>query len=737
MKVFEKFKRYFKKKKLSTKNNRKKVGILLFTTSIGLFFLFVMRLSYIVIVGDIAGNSLEEKTAALYQGSQVVKAKRGTIYDRNGEVIAEDSTSYLLYAVLSKTYVNGDDKLYAQSKDFETLAKIITDVVGDKTSLDKIISALNQGLEDDLTQTEIPNAKNLTLQQKQTIEQKMANKNVKGLYFDENPARSYPNGVFSSHFIGYTDVETNEKTQQAELVGKMGLEQAYNDVLSGTDGKIVYQKDNYQNPLPGTVAESESAVDGKDITTTLDMRIQSYLETLLDDAWKKAKAQDLTAVLMDAKTGEIIAMSQRPTFDPENKEEAFSDEDFLWYNLFSEDKYEPGSTMKILTVAGAIDQGVFDPNETYTPGEMDLLDAKIVDWDYETGSKPVLTMRQALSWSSNVGMVKLEQRMPERWQRYLQEFGFGRSTYSGLSGETSGDLPEDNIVSQAMTSFGQAISVSQLQMLQAFTAISNDGQMLKPQFIKKISSADDKEDIVNAPEVVGNPVSAQAASDVRQYMRDTVEDPDYGTAYGQYEVPGYNVSVKTGTAQVAKDGVYLTGDDSYLYSSVTMVPSEDPAYVLYITLKQPKEKDSTIIPGIANALLKRAMDLYDVDNTTTQATSSEKVTVPDYRELETDVAANDAQKQGLVPIVIGTGEKVSQQSIENGKKILASEKLLLLTDGDSYQMPDTTGWSKADLIKLGELLDVEVKFTGDGFCTEQSLAPYETVTDQTLTFTLE
>ncbi len=737
MKVFEKFKRYFKKKKLSTKNNRKKVGILLFTTSIGLFFLFVMRLSYIVIVGDIAGNSLEEKTAALYQGSQVVKAKRGTIYDRNGEVIAEDSTSYLLYAVLSKTYVNGDDKLYAQSKDFEILAKIITDVVGDKTSSDKIISALNQGLEDDLTQTDIPNAKNLTLQQKQAIEQKMADKNVKGLYFDENPARSYPNGVFSSHFIGYTDVETNEKTKQAELVGKMGLEQAYNDVLSGTDGKIVYQKDNYQNPLPGTVAESEPAVDGKDITTTLDMRIQSYLETLLDDAWKKVKAQDLTAVLMDAKTGEIIAMSQRPTFDPENKEEAFSDEDFLWYNLFSEDKYEPGSTMKILTVAGAIDQGVFDPNETYTPGEMDLLDAKIVDWDYETGSKPVLTMRQALSWSSNVGMVKLEQRMPERWQRYLQEFGFGRSTYSGLSGETSGDLPEDNIVSQAMTSFGQAISVSQLQMLQAFTAISNDGQMLKPQFIKKISSADGKEDIVNAPEVVGNPVSAQAASDVRQYMRDTVEDPDYGTAYGQYEVPGYNVSVKTGTAQVAKDGVYLTGDDSYLYSSVTMVPSEDPAYVLYITLKQPEEKDSTIIPGIANALLKRAMDLYDVDNTATQVTSSEKVTVPDYRELETDVAANDAQKQGLVPIVIGTGEKVSQQSIENGKKVLASEKLLLLTDGDSYQMPDTTGWSKADLIKLGELLDVEVKFTGDGFCTEQSLAPYETVTDQTLTFTLE
>ena len=241
MRTIEKFKRYFKKTKLSTKNNRKKVGIILFATSIGLFFLFVTRLSYIVIVGKISETFLEEKTTDLYQGSEIVKAKRGTIYDRNGEVIAEDATSYSLYAVLSTSYVNGkgDDKeiLYAQSKDFDTLTKIIVDVLGDKVSEKKVLNSLKQASEDNLYRTDIPNAKNITLQQKQTIETKMDEKEIKGLYFDEKPSRTYSNGVFASHFIGYADVETDD-SNDTKLVGKMGIEEAYNDILSGKDGKI-------------------------------------------------------------------------------------------------------------------------------------------------------------------------------------------------------------------------------------------------------------------------------------------------------------------------------------------------------------------------------------------------------------------------------------------------------------------------------------------------------------------
>ncbi len=731
MHIIEKIKRYlnkqyFKKKNLSTLNNRKKVGIILFTTSIGLFFLFVTRLSYIVIVGDIAGTSLEEKTQALYQGSQVVQAKRGTIYDRNGIPIAEDATSYSLYAILDESYRTGKTILYAEEKNFDQLATIVSNVLRGKVKKATVKRVLTNGLKDESFQVDIPNGKNITLQEKQAIEKAMADREIAGLYFVEHPSRIYPNGVFASHLIGYADIQVNKKAKQEEVVGRMGLEQLYDDVLKGKDGKVTFQKDSFGNPLPATIAELKPAEDGQDIYTTLDSRLQSYLETLMTQAAKEIKAEDLTAVLMEAKTGEIVAMSQRPSFNPETKEE-FSEDDFLWFNLFVEDNYEPGSTMKILTVASAIDQEVFNPNETFLSGEMKLIDATIRDWDL--GKKGMLTMRQALSWSSNVGMVKLEQQMPDEWQSYLKKFGFGKSTNSGLIGETKGTLPEDNIVSQAMSAYGQAIGVSQFQMLQAFTAISNDGEMLKPQYLKKIVDPKTGEETVTKKKVIGHPLTAYSAQTVREYMRDTVEDENYGTAYDLYEVPGYHLSVKTGTAEIAKDGRYLTGADNYLYSSVSMLPTEDPKYVLYVTMKRPERQDSTIIPGIANPLLKRAMDLYDVEIEDDETDSTEEVTIEDYRNLETTVAVQDAEDRGLSPIVIGNGDKVVKQSIENGSQVMPSEKLLFLTNGKQPLMPDTLGWSTADLIKFGDMLDIEVKFDGDGYCVQQSLAPYEALND--------
>lgn len=733
--MIEKIRQYFKKKNLSTRNNRKKVGIILFATSIGLFFLFVARLSYIVVVGDVAGESLETQTKNLYQGSEVVKAKRGTIYDRNGEPIAEDATSYSLYAVLSKNYRNSGEKLYAEQKNFDKLAEIISDTVKD-VDKKETLEVLEEGEKENKYQVDIPNAKSITLQQREKIENEMEDQNIAGLYFTEHPSRIYPNGVFSSHFIGYADVQNEEDTDQESLVGRMGLEEDYNDILKGKDGKIIYQKDNYQNPLPGTVAESQGAVDGQDIYTTLDSRLQSYLETLMDQAWKKIDAEDMTAVLMDAKSGEIVSMSQRPTFNPETKK-GINDDDFVWSNLFVEDNYEPGSTMKPMTVASAIDNGDFDPDETYKPGEMKLRDATIRDWDYQRGPKPVLTMRQALSWSSNVGMVRLEQRMEERWQRYLQEFGFGRSTHSGLSGEKSGTLPEDNVVSHAMTAFGQAIGVTQFQMLQAFSAISNDGEMLKPQVVKKIVDDAQNDEMDTQPEVVGHPISENAAKDVREYMRDTVESEEYGTAYDQYKVPNENVSAKTGTAQISQDGSYLEGQGDYLYSVVLMTPSEDPQYVMYLTMDRPEQEDTEVLPSIANPLLERAMDLHDVDESQgNEDTNNEKVKVEDYRNLEADAAASDVQKKGLTPVVIGDGQKVTEQSVDNGERTMSSEKLMLLTDDKSPMMPDVSGWSKADLVKLGDLLDVEVEFEGEGYCTEQSVAAYSEITDDKLSFKL-
>ncbi|WP_395533432.1 penicillin-binding transpeptidase domain-containing protein [Enterococcus lactis] len=729
MSLKNKIRRFMEKKNLNPMNNRKKVGIILFATSIGLFFLFAVRFSYIVIGGHVAGTSLAEKTKQLYQGSEVVKAKRGTIYDRNGVALAEDASSYSIKAILSKTYTSGDKKLYVEEKNFDKIAEILHK----NLSIDKkdALNILEDGAKKELYQVEFGSyGKNISQETKQNIEADMKKEGVAGLYFVDHQARMYPNGVFSSHFIGYAVPDKDENG----LVGKLGLESAYNDILSGKDGKIIYQKDNFQNPLPGTVAEEEKAVDGQDIYTTLDSRLQSYLETLMDQVNEEYQPEELTAVLMKAKTGEILAMGQRPTFNPETME-GLTGEDAIWRNFLVQDSYEPGSTMKVFTTAAAIEEGEFNENETFQSGKIQVEDATINDHDF--GEKGVLTMRQALSWSSNVGMVILEQRLGGRWYNYLQKLGFGQSTHSGLDDEVNGALPTSNIVDRAMSAYGQAVGVTNFQMMKAFTSIANNGTMIQPRYISKVVDPQTGEERTTQTEVLGQPFSKETTEKVREYMRDVVESENYGSAYGVYSVPGYNVSAKTGTAQIASDtGGYQTGDTAYLYSIVEMVPSEDPDYVLYLTMKHPKTYDRMALAKIANPLMKRAMDFKETEEDTDTETKTEKVSVADYRNLEADAAAADAQKSGLQPVVIGNGKKVHKQSTANGDQLISGEKLILYTGGDKL-MPDVTGWSKADIMKLGKILGIEVSFDGDGYCVKQELAPYEKITKEKLNFTLE
>ncbi|PWO38797.1 cell division protein FtsI [Enterococcus faecium] len=729
MSLKNKIRRFMEKKNLNPMNNRKKVGIILFATSIGLFFLFAVRFSYIVIGGHVAGTSLAEKTKQLYQGSEVVKAKRGTIYDRNGVALAEDASSYSIKAILSKTYTSGDKKLYVEEKNFDKIAEILHK----NLSIDKkdALNILEDGAKKELYQVEFGSyGKNISQETKQNIEADMKKEGVAGLYFVDHQARMYPNGVFSSHFIGYAVPDKDENG----LVGKLGLESAYNDILSGKDGKIIYQKDNFQNPLPGTVAEEEKAVDGQDIYTTLDSRLQSYLETLMDQVNEEYQPEELTAVLMKAKTGEILAMGQRPTFNPETME-GLTGKDAIWRNFLVQDSYEPGSTMKVFTTAAAIEEGEFNENETFQSGKIQVEDATINDHDF--GEKGVLTMRQALSWSSNVGMVILEQRLGGRWYNYLQKLGFGQSTHSGLDDEVNGALPTSNIVDRAMSAYGQAVGVTNFQMMKAFTSIANNGTMIQPLYISKVVDPQTGEERTTQTEVLGQPFSKETTEKVREYMRDVVESENYGSAYGVYSVPGYNVSAKTGTAQIASDtGGYQTGDTAYLYSIVEMVPSEDPDYVLYLTMKHPKTYDRMALAKIANPLMKRAMDFKETEEDSDTETKTEKVSVADYRNLEADVAAADAQKSGLQPVVIGNGKKVQKQSTANGDQLISGEKLILYTGGDKL-MPDVTGWSKADIMKLGKILGIEVSFDGDGYCVKQELAPYEKITEDKLSFTLE
>lgn len=464
-----------------------------------------------------------------------------------------------------------------------------------------------------------PREKNLSLETKNSIKEALEKEKITGIYFKEHPDRLYPNGKFASYFIGYAQPEDNNK-EDSKLSGKngLGIENAYDSVLKGEDGFKYYQKDSKGNELPGTEVVDKKAKDGQDIYTTLDTNLQTRLEDVMDSVNEKAKPEDMTAILMDAKTGDILAASQRPTFDPQTKEGLYKEKgkpDPVWENLLVQRPFEPGSTMKVFTVAAAIDSGKFPYNETFASGKTQLYDATISDWI--PSGKGMLTYRQALSWSSNVGMVNLEQKMGSIWPEYLERFGFGHSTNSGLPLEATGSISDKNPVDMAMTSFGQAISVTNMQMMQAYTAITNEGKMLKPRYIKKIVDKDGKEKEVKT-EVVGEPIKAATAKTVLEYMQDTVNDEIYGTGYGIYNIDGVNVSAKTGTAQISENGQYLSGANDYVYSVVQIAPTENPEYIMYVTMKKPVVtgeygSPAQMIAEVSNGMLKHA---FKVDTTT-------------------------------------------------------------------------------------------------------------------------
>lgn len=611
-------------KSLSPTENRKRVGFVLLGTTLLVFSIFALRFTYIIGVGKVGKNSLDEKRQALYQGSSVIKAKRGTIYDRNGQAIAEDATSYSLYAELSKDYIGIKGvELFVHEKDHEKIADILYKHAGVEKSLTmdqlqpkknkagKVISYVEFGSK----------GKNLSLQTKKSIEEELEKNKITGIYFTEHPARMYQNGAFASYLIGYAQVEDSDKKDTVISGEKgMGIEKAYDDILKGKDGKKFFQKDSRGNELPGSVIIDKEAQDGQDIYTTLDSNLQVRLEDAMDGVMAKSAPKDITAMLMDAKTGEVLAASQRPTFDPQTKEGLSEEEgkpDPVWENLLVESPFEPGSTMKVFTIAAAMDTNKLDENESFNSGSIQIGDVRINDWKPE--GKGVLNYRQAFSWSSNVGMVLLEDKMGPIWQDYMQRFGFAQSTNSGLPNEKPGYIQDKYPVDRAMTSFGQAVAVTDFQMMQGFTAIANKGTMLQPQYIKKITKEDKTEEVFG-PKEIGKPIKPETATRVLDYMSSVVNDPDYGTGHDIYNIPGINVSAKTGTAQISENGQYLNGAYDYVYSVVQIAPTEDPQYIMYVTLRQPNITAETGIPQqlvaeISNSTLKHA---FQVDASATE-----------------------------------------------------------------------------------------------------------------------
>lgn len=716
--------RFAIKNRKSPTENRRLVGKNLSLLAVFLFAVFLVNFAVIIGTGSKFGVDLVKEASRVHQTTRTVPAKRGTIYDRNGTPIAEDATSYNIYAIIDKEYKSANGKiLYVEESQYSKVAEVFHKYLDmDESYVKEQLSQPN------LKQVSFGVKGNgITYANMMSIKKDLETAKVQGVDFTTSPNRSYPNGKFASSFIGLAQLHENEDGSKS-LIGTSGVESSLNSLLAGTDGIITYEKDRLGNIVPGTEQVTRQTVNGKDVYTTLSSPLQSFMESQMDAFQEKLKGKYMTATLVSAKTGEILATTQRPTFDADTKEGIT--EDFVWRDILYQSNYEPGSTMKVITLASAIDNNTFPGGEYFNSSELKVADATIRDWDVNDGlsAGSIMTYSQGFAHSSNVGMTLLQQKMGDAtWLEYLNRFKFGVPTRFGMPDEYAGQLPADNVVDIAMSAFGQGISVTQTQMLRAFTAIANDGVMLEPKFISALYDPNDQTVRKSQREIVGNPVSKEAASLTRENMILVGTDPIYGTMYNRNDnkpvitVPGQTVSVKSGTAQIAdeQNGGYLVGKTNYIFSVVTMHPSENPDFILYVTVQQPEHFSNPWFGEFANPILERAsamkesLNLQSTAKNLDQVTTTTSYAMPATKDYSPGDLAEELRRNLVQPIVIGSGTKIKESSVAEGTNLDANEQILLLSD-KVEEMPDLYGWSKKNVETFAKWLNLEVEFEGTG-----------------------
>lgn len=712
------------KNRKTTLENRRRVGKSLSLLAVFLFAVFLVNFAVIIGTGKKFGVDLVKEASKVHQTTKTVPAKRGTIYDRNGTPIAEDATSYNVYAVIDKDYKSANGNiLYVEESQYNKVAEIFHKYLDMEESYVK-----EQLSKPNLKQVSFGVKGNgITYANMMAIKKDLETAKVEGINFTTSPNRSYPNGKFASSFIGLAQLHENEDGTKS-LIGTSGIESSLNSLLAGTDGIITYEKDRLGNIVPGTEQVTQQTVNGKDVYTTLSSPLQSFMESQMDAFQEKLKGKYMTATLVSAKTGEILATTQRPTFNADTKEGIT--EDFVWRDILYQSNYEPGSGMKVMTLTSSIDNNTFPSGEYFNSSEFKMADVTTRDWDVNEGltTGSMMTFLQGFAHSSNVGMSLLEQKMGDAtWLDYLKRFKFGVPTRFGLTDEYAGQLPADNIVSIAQSSFGQGISVTQTQMLRAFTAIANDGVMLEPKFISAIYDTNNQSVRKSQKEIVGNPVSKEAASTTRNHMILVGTDPLYGTMYNHYTgkpiitVPGQNVAVKSGTGQIAdeKNGGYLVGSTNYIFSVVTMNPAENPDFILYVTVQQPEHYSGIQSGEFATPILERASAMKESLNLQSTAKSLDQVSkttsyaMPATKDFTPGDLAEELRRNLVQPIVIGTGTKIKELSVSEGDNLEANQQILILSD-KVEEMPDMYGWTDDNVQTFAKWLNIEVEWEGSG-----------------------
>ncbi|MFC3882677.1 penicillin-binding protein [Bacillus songklensis] len=693
---------------LNNKKNTSRGAAILILIFATLFFVLIARFFYIQATGKAEGQALAAIAQKNHTRQTVIEGKRGTIYDRKGLPVAHDTGAYTVVAILDPSQTKDPKKPMHVTNPEKTAKKLAPLLDMSEEKLEKLMSKKGR------VQVELgPGGRDIS----NTLKNKIEDLELPGITFIQDSKRFYPNGVFASHIIGYA-----QKNEEGKTVGKMGIEKSFNKELTETDGYMRYQSARNGLKLPDPKESIVPPKDGDDIYLTIDEKIQTFLEDAMNRAVKEYDPERVIGIVANPKTGEILAMANRPSFNPNIRDI----DNFLNYAIG--DSFEPGSTMKIFTLAAAIEEGVYNGNEYYKSGSYKVGDQQIRD--HNKSGWGTITFNEGVQRSSNVAFAILanEKLGPDRVLQYLNRFGFDRRTGIDIPGEATSKILYQWPLEKITTAFGQGSTVTPIQQVQAATAIANKGKMMKPYVIKKVvDSTTNKVIVEKKPEVAGKPISPETAEKVLDILETVVTSPN-GTGK-PYAIEGYQVAGKTGTAQIPNPngGGYLHGVGKNTFSFLGMAPKDDPSLIVYVAVKQPKlkamEAGSAPVSLIFNSVMKNSLQYLKIEPEEEKATAVKKtkygVNMDSYIGESTESAVANLKEKGFAPIVIGKGNKIEAQSPKAQERSMKGERVFLKTDGEPT-IPDLADWSYRDVIRLSEFLSLEPSAMGSGYVVKDS-----------------
>ena len=612
------------------------------------FIVIIFKVFYIQVIDYKKLNSLAN---SLWSRKLPIEADRGRIYTKDGTVIADNLTTVSL--VFIPNQVKEKDKVATDIAEILNVDKsVIEEHLYKKSSIERVH----------------PEGRRLSYE----IADKINSLNYDGVYLVKESKRYYPYNNLMSHILGFVGIDNQ---------GLSGLELQYDEYLTGASGAIEYFSDAKGNRLQKEDVYVQPE-NGMDIYLTVNSELQTSMERELDNVMLKYNADGAWSIAMDPNTGEILAMSSRPNFNPNNYQDYTTEQ--LNRNLAIWSSYEPGSTFKIVTLATAIEEKVVDiEKDTFNDsGSVNVDGARIKCW--KRGGHGHQTFLEVVQNSCNPGFVELGQRLgKETLFKYINNFGFGSKTGIDLNGEGSGILFNINKVGPvelATTAFGQGVSVTALQQITAVSAVINGGTLYKPYIVKSIVEHETGEIIKeNNPQEVRKVISEDTSKQVRYALESVVA---LGTGRNAY-IENYRVGGKTGTAQKVNNGVYMTGN--YIVSFIGFLPADNPKAVVYVAIDNPKgvtQYGGTIAAPIAKNILTDAISALNIKpslNVTEkkyQWYDTKYYTVPNV--VGKSVAEAKKELKNFQVEYTGNGDMILTQSPEAGNRIAENSKIRLL-----------------------------------------------------------